>query len=233
MFPMISFIIPAYNEERYLPATISSIHEAAKGMHYEVIVVNDNSSDQTAFVAEAAAARVINVAHRQIAATRNSGARNANGEIFIFVDADTLINESLIHKVVNAITSGAIGGGASVKFDEPIPIYAKILLPICLCIFKIAKFAGGCFIFCTREAFVTAGGFDETMFGAEEIEMSRALKRQGQFVILNDVVVTSGRKVRAHSGWKILRTFSGLLVRGPKSLRTRKGLDLWYEDRVE
>ena len=52
------------------------------------------------------------------------------------------------------------------------------------------------------------GGFDETMFGAEEIAMSRALKRQGQFVILNEAVVTSGRKVRAHSGWKILLTFS-------------------------
>jgi glycosyltransferase involved in cell wall biosynthesis len=45
---MISFIVPAYNEERFLPATIASIHEAAKGINYEVIVVNDNSSDRTA-----------------------------------------------------------------------------------------------------------------------------------------------------------------------------------------
>lgn len=230
---MISFIIPAYNEERFLPATIASIQEAAKGMRFEIIVVNDNSSDQTAAVAEAAGARVINVTHRQIAATRNSGAKDANGEIFIFVDADTLIHESVVRKTIDAINSGAVGGGASVKFDEPVPTYAKVLLPICICLFKIGKFAGGCYIFCTRKAFETAGGFNETMFGAEEIAMSRALKDQGRFVILNDSVVTSGRKMRSHSGWEILKVFSRLLVRGPNSLRSRKGMELWYEERAE
>lgn len=230
---MISFIIPAFNEERFLPATIASIQQAVKGMRYEILVVNDNSSDQTASVAEAAGARVINVAHRQIAATRNSGARSAQGNIFIFIDADTLINESVIRKSLDAIQSGAVGGGSSVKFDNPIPTYAKVLLPVCLFIFKIVKFAAGCFIFCRRDAFETAGGFNETMFGAEEIAMSRALKRQGRFVILNDSVVTSGRKMRSHSGWEILKVFSRLLVRGTKSLRSRKGMELWYEDRAD
>lgn len=230
---MISFIIPAFNEERFLPATIASIQQAVKGMRYEILVVNDNSSDQTASVAEAAGARVINVAHRQIAATRNSGARFAQGNIFIFIDADTLINESVIRKSLDAIQSGAVGGGSSVKFDNPIPTYAKVLLPVCLFIFKIVKFAAGCFIFCRRDAFETAGGFNETMFGAEEIAMSRALKRQGRFVILNDSVVTSGRKMRSHSGWEILKVFSRLLVRGTKSLRSRKGMELWYEDRAD
>jgi glycosyltransferase involved in cell wall biosynthesis len=230
---MISFIIPAYNEERFLPATIASIHKAADGRSYEIIVVNDNSSDQTASVAEATGACVINVAHRQIAATRNSGARHAKGEIFIFVDADTLINESVVCKTVDAINSGAVGGGSSVKFDDPVPTYAKVLLPFCLCLFRVGKFAAGCFIFCTRKAFESTGGFDETIFGAEEIAMSRALKRQGRFVILNESVVTSGRKVRAHSGWKILKTFAALLVRGPNSLRSRKGMELWYEERPD
>ena len=233
MATMISFIIPAYNEERFLPATIKSIQEAAKGMDYEIIVVNDNSSDQTASVAEAAGARVINVAHRQIAATRNSGAKAANGEIFIFVDADTLINQSVLRKTIDAINSGAVGGGSSVKFDEPIPTYTRVLLPICTSIFKIGKLAAGCYIFCTRKAFEVAGGFNETMFGAEEIAMSRALKRQGRFVILNDSVVTSGRKVRSYSGWEILKVFSRLLIRGPNSLRTRKGMELWYEERAD
>ena len=233
MIEMISFIVPAYNEERLLPATLTSIHNSAQNFRYEIIVVNDGSSDQTALIAEASGVRVINVAHRQIAATRNSGGKAAQGKIFIFVDADTLINESVVRKTVDAIHSGAIGGGASIKFDEPVPTYAKVLLPICLYIFKIGKFAAGCFIFCTREAFEAAGGFDETMYGAEEIEMSRALKRQGRFVILNEAVVTSGRKLRANSGWKILLTFFRLLLRGPNSLRSRKGMELWYEERAE
>jgi len=230
---MISFIVPAYNEEGLLPATLASIHKAAKGMDYEIIVVNDNSSDQTASVAQAAGARVIHVAHRQIAAVRNSGARDAVGKIFIFVDADTLVNEFVIRKAMDAINSGAVGGGSAIKFDEPVPTYARFLLPICISMFKIGKLAGGCFIFCRREAFESAGGFDERMFGAEEIAMSRALKRQGRFVILDEFVVTSARKVRAHSGWKILSIFFQLLIRGPNSLRTRKGLELWYEDRSD
>jgi glycosyltransferase involved in cell wall biosynthesis len=232
---MISFIIPAYNEERFLPATLSSIHKAAQssGLPYEVIVADDDSSDRTSEIAKAEGARVINVAHRQIAATRNSGAKEAKGEIFIFVDADTWVTESIIRNAIDAIHSGAIGGGSAVKIDEPVPTWARVMLFLVLSIFKAAKYAAGCFIFCTRSAFEAAGGFDETMFGAEEIQLSRALKRQGRFVILNDAVLTSGRKVRAHSGWKILLTFSGLLLRGTKSLRSRKGMELWYEERAE
>ncbi len=48
--------------------------------------------------------------------------------------------------------------------------------------------AAGCFLFCTRSAFVAVDGFDEAFFGAEEVVMSRALKRHGKFVVLRDAV---------------------------------------------
>ena len=232
---MISFIVPAYNEARLLAATLPSLHIAAQaaGETYEVIVVNDASSDQTALIAEAEGARVINVAHRHIAATRNSGAKEAKGDMFIFVDADTFVNEPVIRGAVQALRSGAAGGGSAVRFDEPVPAYARVLLPLLLSVFRTAKFASGCFLFCTRNAFEAIGGFDETMFGAEEIAMSRALKRQGRVVILKDAVVTSGRKLRAYSGWELLLTSFKLAMRGTKSVRSRKGMELWYEDRAD
>ena len=59
---------------------------------YEIIVVNDASTDATAEVARRNHARVVDVNHRQIAATRNSGARVSNGECLFFVDADTTID---------------------------------------------------------------------------------------------------------------------------------------------
>ncbi len=76
-FCVISFVVPAFNEERLLPATLEAIHVAgqATGTDYEVIVVDDESSDGTADLAAAAGARVVHVRHRQIAATRNAGAR--------------------------------------------------------------------------------------------------------------------------------------------------------------
>ncbi|MCH8211173.1 MAG: glycosyltransferase, partial [Planctomycetes bacterium] len=73
---MLSFIIPAYNEEALIEATVKQLQVAATaiGRDYEIIVVNDASTDQTAQVAEAAGARVVNVKNRQIAAPRNAGA---------------------------------------------------------------------------------------------------------------------------------------------------------------
>ena len=76
-----------------------------------------------------------------------------------------------------------------------------------------------------------AGGFDETLFGAEEAAMSRALRRQGRFVILRESVTTSGRKLRAHSGREVLGVLLRLALAGPKAVRRRDSLDIWYGER--
>src|SRR5438105_6632938 len=102
---MISFIIPAHNEERLLGPTLRSIHAAARaaGEPYEVIVADDASTDRTTAVAEENGAQVVRIARRQIAAARNAGARQARGEYFIFVDADTVINEGVIRAALQAL----------------------------------------------------------------------------------------------------------------------------------
>src|SRR4051794_17318953 len=124
---MITFIIPAYNEERLLGGTVQAVHTAARavGEPYEVAVADDASTDQTAAVAERNGARVVRVARRQIAATRNAGAREAKGDFLIFVDADTLVNEAVVRGAVGALRGGAAGGGAAVRFDGPLPLYAR------------------------------------------------------------------------------------------------------------
>ena len=82
---MISFVVPAFNEETVLGRTLDSVHAAAAGSghQYEVIVVDDASTDRTAEIARARGARVVAVAHRQIAAVRNAGARVATGDVII------------------------------------------------------------------------------------------------------------------------------------------------------
>src|SRR5438046_1201661 len=99
---MLSFIVPAHNEELLLGSSLAAIHAAAReaGAQYEVIVVDDASTDGTAQIAESRGARVIPVNYRQIAATRNAGARAAGGEIFVFVDADTLVCTEVIREVL-------------------------------------------------------------------------------------------------------------------------------------
>ena len=91
---MISFIVPAHNEQACLGRTLQAIHESARvvARPYEIIVVDDASTDATAEVARQHNALVLPVNHRQIAATRNSGGRAARGDRLFFVDADTTIN---------------------------------------------------------------------------------------------------------------------------------------------
>jgi glycosyltransferase involved in cell wall biosynthesis len=232
---MISFIVPAYNEERLLGATLDALHAAGRAVdeRYELVVVDDGSTDGTALVAERHGARVVGVTHRQIAATRNSGARAAAGALFIFVDADTLVNEALVRAAVAALRDGAVGGGAAVQFDGSVPLYARLLLPVFVRVFRAARLATGCFLFCTRSAFEAVGGFDEAFFGAEELVMSAALKRHGQFVVLRQAVTTSGRKLRTHSVREMLMLLGRVTLRGSKAVKQRQGMDLWYAERRE
>ena len=81
------------------------------------------------------------------------------------------------------------------------------------------------------QAFETAGGFDERVFVSEEIFLSRALQKIGRVVILREEVVTSGRKLRTHSAWDMIRLLGLLLVHGPRLLRSRDRLSFWYGDR--
>jgi glycosyltransferase involved in cell wall biosynthesis len=232
---MISFIVPAYNEELLLAETLRAIQAAAAGAGEpcEILVVDDASTDRTAVVAETHGARVVRVNHRQIAATRNSGARAARGDVFVFVDADTLIGEDIVRGLARALREGAVGGGAAVRFDEPLPAYARILLPVLLRVFRVARLAAGCFVFCTREAFEAAGGFDARLFAGEEIALSRALGKQGRFVILRKAVHTSGRRLRAYSMGEVWSVMRRLGLGGRKSIEDRGGTQMWYGPRRE
>lgn len=232
---MISFIVPAYNEERFLARTLAALHDAARGLGepYEVVVADDASTDGTAALAARHGASVVQVSHRQISATRNSGARAARGDRLIFVDADTVVGASVVAAAVRAMAAGAVGGGAAVRFDGVIPLWARLLLPLLTHTFRSTRLAAGCFLFCTREAFHAVGGFDETVYASEEIGMSLALGRRGRFVVLREAVVTSGRKLRSYSGREYLRALGFLLSRGPGAVRRREGLEMWYEGRRE
>lgn len=121
MSSSLSFVIPAYNEARLLGSTLRAIDAAARALRltFELIVVDDASVDRTAEVARAHGARVIPVSFRQIAATRNAGARAAAGDWLVFVDADTIISEAVLREAVAALSAGAVGGGCVVRFDPP------------------------------------------------------------------------------------------------------------------
>lgn len=232
---MLSFVLPAHNEEAHLPGSLGAIHAAAKalGKPYEIIVADDASSDRTAQVAREHGATVVSIEARQIAAARNAGAAIAKGERLFFVDADTQVTTDAVAQALAAMDRGAVGGGGPVRFDGEVPLYARVALVLTLAMFRLLRYAGGAFLFCTRAAFDKAGRWDETVFAAEEIRMARALKRQGKFVIVRAAVLTSGRKLRSHSPWEVLATMARIGLSGSRGVRSREGMDLWYGPRRE
>src|SRR6516225_7359952 len=99
---MISFIIPAHNEEACLGWCISAIRDAVRvtDQEYEIVVVDDSSNDETSTVALLHGASVVLIDCRHIAASRNAGARAARGDVFFFVNADTLLADRTVESAL-------------------------------------------------------------------------------------------------------------------------------------
>ncbi|HET9366878.1 MAG TPA: glycosyltransferase [Candidatus Udaeobacter sp.] len=232
---MISFIVPAYNEELELPSTLEAIRAAASGtaQPWEIIVVDDASTDATPEIAEQAGARIVSIHRRQIAAARNAGARAAQGEYLFFVDADTQINRIHVTEAMALLEAGYTGGGARGVMDGFIPLWSRILLHAFCTLYFGLNLGAGAFLFTTRRNFQATGGFDEQYFAGEEVYFSLALRRLGRFKVLREPVHTSGRKLRMYPGKEILGTLFIMILGGPRMARSRAKLGMWYDGKRE
>ena len=230
---MISFIVPAHNEARLLGATLQMLREAALAttVPVEMLVVDDASDDGTAEVALAAGARVVRVEHRHIAATRNAGAGAGSGEWLVFVDADTQVDAKVLGAAIQALRQGAVGGGARVCMLGPVAWHVRAATAFFAWAFRMTGIAPGCFLFCTRAAFQSAGGFDTRFYAGEDVALSRALALRGRFVILRQAVHTSARKLHTFSAWEHLKLLLRFAWRRQHMLKSREHLDLWYGKR--
>jgi len=236
MISFISFIVPAHNEAFEIGAALESVFRSARavGCPFEVIVANDASTDQTADIARGTGARVIDVSLRKISAVRNAGAKVSTGDLLFFIDADTHLQEATLRAAIRAVERGAAGGGASISFSDHVGRFNQIAIQLFSYVYgRILGWAAGCFIFARRDAFESAGGFDETLYACEEVALSLALKRQGPFTVLRETVLTSGRKLRMYSPFLIIPLTLRFLRYGPAIFRERRGLEWWYEGKRE
>ncbi len=232
-----SIIIPAYNEEAYLPQALTSVFAAMAGISgtAEVVVVDNNSDDDTAKIARSMGATVAYEPVNQIARARNTGARAAKGRFFVFLDADTTLTSMLLGQALKNLASGRIaGGGTVVAPDRPMEASAQAALNTWNRFSRRFNIAAGSFIYCERRAFEAVGGFSERVYASEEIWFSIrmhlwALRHGKRFRVIRDLpVVTSVRKLDWFSPARLL--FSSLiLMLFPFALFSRRLCHLWYD----
>ncbi len=219
-----SIIVPAFNEEVFLPKTLATVCEAMGEIQIpgEIIVVNNNSTDGTATIPERYGAKVIFEPKNQISRARNTGAKVAKGDHLIFIDADTIISPVLLQSALETLESSHYcGGGVIVTMDGSLTKEMQYVLDFWNWLSVKYDLAAGCFIFCTREGFEAIGGFSERVYASEEIWLSRGLKAWGKkqnqaFRIITDPpVLTSMRKLEWYSPLQMLLLSLPVLIFPP------------------
>jgi glycosyltransferase involved in cell wall biosynthesis len=235
--PKISVLIPAYNEEALIGKVVDSVHrgfESISWNSYEIIVCDNNSSDETSSIAKRHNAKVVYEPQNQIAKARNAAAKYAQGEWFIFLDADTFVTGCLLKETIQHFQSGkVIGGGTVLKLDtNDIPFIVRVLLPFWNQFSVFTGFAPGSYLFCYRDSWKEVGGFNEDYFAGEELFFSLKLRQLAKRsnmkmkVISNEPATTSARKIKWHGPWKMI--WKMLWLNFPGALKNKEKCHLWY-----
>jgi glycosyltransferase involved in cell wall biosynthesis len=212
---LISVVIPAFNEAGYLGETLASLNRAKAflqregGLQAEIIVVDNDSDDSTADVARALSATVVGEKQHNVAKVRNSGAKLSHGDVLVFVDADTVVPDKLLWRIVEVMSDASCFGGAVEPDYRPIKRTVKVYLQFWRVIGKLIGMAQGATQFCRRDLFFALNGYDETLFMGEDVDFHWRLKRvakreNGGVVFIEDPRVVSS--TRRFDQWRLWRT---------------------------
>ncbi len=241
---LISIAIPAFNEEKLLPSTLAAVTKAGeafaqRGWEMEVVVCDNNSTDSTAKIAEAAGARVVFEAHNQISRARNAAGNAAGGEWIIFIDGDSAPSRALFEATAVAMDKKEIvGGGATVKFaGDQAPFPFAIAEKIWNAVSRVMRLPAGSYIFCRAEDFRQLNGFSEKLYASEELDFGRRLKKLGRKrhqhlkILTETPILTSDRKAYCTSMSEMLKLLFLWVFTGGRSVRKIENCGLWYDGR--
>ncbi|MEK6834656.1 MAG: glycosyltransferase [Nanoarchaeota archaeon] len=183
---MISFIIPAYNEEKYIERTLINIPN-----RFEKIVVCNGCTDQTNNIAKKYA-RVLNVNEKNVSKARNLGAVLAKNNFLVFLDADTKLSTNALNELTK-LKDNNIVGTFKAKFNKNTfsnRLYSTIknIFPL----FELHNSSG--VIFCTKFAFDKVKGFNEKIVKGENHEFIKRAKKYAKYYFSKNYSITSDRR---------------------------------------
>jgi glycosyltransferase involved in cell wall biosynthesis len=211
----ISVVVPAFNEEKYLGDTLASLNRAKLVLQKrtdcqaEIIVVDNNSNDSTRDVARSMGARVVSEPHHNIARVRNTGAKLAQGEVIIFVDADTVVPETMLSRIFDVMSDATSFGGTVDAHYQPHKLTIKVYLQCWRVIGKVTAMAQGATQFFHKDAFLQLNGYDESLFMGEDVDLywrlqKLARQQNARVTFVDDIQVIPS--TRRFDNWPLWRT---------------------------
>ena len=238
----LTIIVPAFNEEAYIGPTLDSIQVAVRKLQagsdvgIETIVVDNNSTDSTAAAARAKGATVVLEPVQGIARARNTGARHADGDVLVFVDADVNMPDTLLEVIQGAMSDPAcVGGGVDVDY-RPKRLSMRFYLRAWRLLAHATGMVQGATQFCRKSVFEQIGGYDEKAWIGEDVDFYWSLKRYAKRTdgsvrfILHPRVQPSSRRFDKWPLWKILVWTNPLFI---SLFRRRKRFWAgWHSDAV-
>ena len=190
---MISIIIPTHNEEENIAETILEIKKRdTANLISEIIVSDGQSTDETTSIASNAGATVVVSPKKGRSAQMNFGASIAKGEILYFLHADSIPPKIFTKNIVDAFKKNYVAGCFRLAFDYD-HWFLKANCWFTRFDVNAVRF-GDQSLFVTKDVFEKCGGFDESLLMMEDQEIIHRIKKNGNFIVMNNAVITSARK---------------------------------------
>ena len=205
---MYSVVIPAYNEEKFIGSCLEALTKQDTHEKFEVILVDNNSSDQTVEIARKFKDRLdLKIIKQEIKGrgpARAKGFEHASGEIIFSLDADTIAPPQWISHLSSKLKQSngvAVAGTCRIK-DCPRHInllfnFSQPLMMRAYRLFVGHYWLNGFNSAIYKEAYKKSGGFDVDLNAQEDVELSFRVSKIGKIIFLPQIaVIFSGRRFR-------------------------------------
>lgn len=225
--PLISIVIPAHNEALMIAGAVKSALKQKTTVMYEILVIDNASTDKTAEIAKKLGAHVIHESQKGLYHARRAGLNHAKGEILIYMDADTHLPPGFVEQAYSYLAKHKDVVGTSYAFDfydgaDPLTrlgafLYREIvtrLVNVGLRVLgKPEMYWGLCMVMRT-EPFRKAGGNDMSFpFYGEDTMIAYRLASQGKVRFLyHPHVLTSARRYKNSGGFRYLFLTTGVFL---------------------
>jgi glycosyltransferase involved in cell wall biosynthesis len=211
--PRFSVVIPAYNEADFLGSCLDSLLAQDFRDPYEIIVVDNNSTDATAEVARSRGVTVVHEPKPGVCSARQRGTNAARGEIVVSTDADTTFGSDWLSRIDRAFRDdpARVAVAGPCRFADP-PWWGRVYTAVLFAVVTlVARLTGRIlYVTATNIAFRKSEwpGYDtEATQGGDELGLLRRLRSRGPVVfVLSNPTFTSSRRLHRGLAYNVVVT---------------------------